>query len=44
MDDESDREDDASGPSIDLTKELPASLFAKPATRMPILKANNYYV
>ena len=43
-DDESDHEDDASGPSIDLTKELPASLFAKPATRMPTLKANNYHV
>ena len=43
-DDELDNDDSAAGPGIDLTKELPASLFAKPPTKMPILKATNYYV
>ena len=43
-DDVLDDEDDGNGPSIDLTVDLPASLFAKPPVRMPILKATNYYV
>ena len=34
----------ANGPSIDLTKELPSSLFAKPPTKMPILRTTNYHI
>ena len=40
----SDYKDDTNRPSINLTKELPTSLFAKLATRIPTLKATNYYI
>ena len=43
-DDVPDNEDEYGRLSIDLTKDLPVSLFAKPPIRMPILKATNYYV
>ena len=39
-----DNNDSIAGPGIDFTKELPISLFAKPPTKMPTLKATNYYV
>ena len=43
-DDELDNDDSVAGSGIDLTKELPVSLFAKPPTKIPILKATNYYI
>ena len=43
-DDVPNNEDEYSRPTIDLIKDLPASLFAKPPIRIPILKATNYYI
>ena len=40
----SDYEDNNSRPIINLIRDLPISLFAKPITRIPTLKATNYYI
>ena len=39
-----DNNDSIARPGIDLIKELPISLFAKLLTKIPILKATNYYI
>ena len=43
-DDELNNNDSVARPGIDFTKELLISLFAKPPTKIPILKATNYYI
>ena len=43
-DNELDNDDSIAGPGIDLIKELPVLLFAKLLTKIPTLKATNYYI
>ena len=43
-DDKLDNNDSIARSGIDLTKELPVSLFAKLPTKIPILKVINYYI